>query len=44
MFQGAIIVFCLLIIFIAACIMPWWFIPAMILGGILFFLVSPKKY
>lgn len=30
MFQGAIIVFCILIIFLAWAIMPWWFLPVTI--------------
>lgn len=42
MFEGAIIVFCLLIIFIAWAIMPWWYIPAMV-GAIIFFEAFVKK-
>lgn len=29
-----LIVWCIIIIFIAACIMPWWFFPVVILGAI----------
>jgi hypothetical protein len=42
MFKGAIIIFSLLIIFMAACIMPWWFLPLCIVAGILGGLM--KKY
>ena len=42
MFQGALIVFSLLIIFIAACITPWWFLPVCFLAGILFFVLRPN--
>lgn len=44
MFQGAIIVFCLLVIFIAACLLPWWFFPAFFLVGIIWILMNPKCY
>jgi hypothetical protein len=30
-----LIVWCILIIVIAACITPWWFFPVVILGSIL---------
>ena len=43
MFEGAIIIFCLLILFIAACIMPWWFLPLGIIVGILWAFCGPKK-
>ena len=32
MFEGAIIIFCLLIIFIGVCILPWCFLPAVAVG------------
>ena len=32
------LVLCVFIIILAACIMPWWYIPVCVLGGILFFL------
>ena len=30
MFQGALIVFAIFFIIIAACILPWWFLPGLI--------------
>ena len=44
MFTGALIVFGLLAIFIAACILPWWFIPACIIATIINIFFFPHKY
>ena len=38
-----IVIFALLIIFIAACITPWWFIPTLIVVSILWAFLSPLK-
>ena len=35
MFTGVLIVFSLLVIYIAACILPWWFIPVCIFAAFL---------
>ena len=43
MFTGALIVFSLLVIFIAACHLPWWFIPACFVGAIIYFIITPHK-
>jgi len=32
MFQGAIIILCIFIVLLAACILPWWFIPSAVLS------------
>ena len=40
--EMGLIIICLFIIFIAACIMPWWYIPAMV-GAIIFFEAFVKK-
>ena len=37
------LVLCIFIIILAACIMPWWYIPVCVLGGILFFLFDNSK-
>ena len=44
MFTGALIVFSLLVIFIAACLLPWWFIPACIIATIINIFFFPHKY
>jgi len=44
MFKGAIIVFSLLILFIGFCVTPWWFIPALIVGGIIWAITHQDKY
>ena len=44
MFEGAIIVFSLLILFIGFCVTPWWFIPALIVGGIIWAITHQDKY
>ncbi len=44
MFEGAIIVFSLLILFIGFCVTPWWFIPALIAGGIIWASTHLDKY
>jgi hypothetical protein len=44
MFTGALIVFSLLILFIAIGLWPWWFTVAMFVGGILWILFGPRKY
>ena len=43
MFRGAIWVFAILFIFIAACILPWWFFPTMIVGGLLWWYISDLR-
>jgi len=30
-------VWCAILIFIAACLLPWWFFPTMIVGGLIWF-------
>ena len=30
MFQGALIILCIFVIIIAACLLPWWFLPVAI--------------
>ncbi len=42
MFTPGLIILALLIIFIAACIMPWWYLPLIILGAI--FTLCLKKH
>lgn len=39
-----LIVWCILIIFIAACILPWWFIPVCIIATIVNMIFFPRKY
>ena len=38
-----LIVWCIIIIVIACCIMPWWFLPTMIIAGVLWALIDPKR-
>ena len=35
MFEGALIVFAILLIFIGAALLPWWVFPAMIVGALI---------
>ena len=44
MFIGALIVFSLLVIFIAVCLLPWWFIPVCIIATIFNMIFFPRKY
>lgn len=44
MFEGAIIVFSILILFIGFCVTPWWFIPTLIAGGIIWAITHQDKY
>ena len=44
MFLGAIIVFCILFIFLAACILPWWFFPVVIVLFIVCELLFDRKW
>ncbi len=44
MFTGALIVFSLLVIFIAACLLPWWFIPVCIIATLINIFFFPHKY
>lgn len=40
MYQGALIVFSILFIFIAATLLPWWFFPAMFVGGFIWWYIK----
>ena len=35
-----LIIWCILIIIIAACLLPWWFLPAMATIGVLYELIK----
>lgn len=37
--MAGIIIWCILLIVIAACLLPWWFIPSCIVAGALYFTV-----
>ena len=39
-----VIVWCILLIFIAACILPWWFLPAVFVTGVLWTFMNKKMY
>ena len=44
MITGALIVFSLLVIFIAACLLPWWFLPVCFVVGFLWIAFGPKQF
>lgn len=39
-----LIVWCIIIIVIGACIMPWWALPTLFLAGVVWCLLDNKKY
>lgn len=38
------IVWCIIFIFIGACILPWWFLPTVFIVGIIYSLLDKNKY
>ena len=42
--ECGLLILCALIIFIAACLLPWWFIPAIVVAAILSQCLFGKKY
>jgi len=39
-----LIVWCIIIIVIAACLLPWWVLPTFALAGFIWCLIDSKKY
>ena len=44
MIEGALIVFSILVIIIAACLMPWWVLPTCFIVGLICALLKNKWY
>ena len=42
--QAGLIIIGIFVIILAACILPWWWLPLMIGGGILWNIINPRKF